>query len=114
LQSAPADPFVGTWRLDWADATYVISHDGGQYVALGASPGIDTVAKLTVVKQQDDSILFKGVTGETTGDTYRFTLTQDPTRLKVVFMEEGMTKPAHAVVNKVSDSTASPTPSSIQ
>lgn len=109
--SAPADPFVGTWRVDWADATYVISHDRGHYEALGASPGIDTIAKLAVVKQQGDSILFKVVTGETAGDTYRFTLTQDPARLKLVAMEEGMTKPAHAVVKKVSDSTASPTPS---
>ena len=112
--SASADPFVGTWRLDWADATFVISHDGGHYEALAASPGVDTVAKLAVVKQQGDSILFKVVTGETAGDSYRFTLTQDPARLKLVAMEEGMTKPGHGVVKKVSDSTASPTPPSIE
>jgi hypothetical protein len=112
--SAPADPFVGTWRVDWADATFVISQDGGDYEALAAGPGIDTVATLAVVKQRGDSILFEVVTGETAGDTYRFTLTRDPTRLRLVAMEEGMTKPAHAVVNRVSDSTASPTPPSIE
>ena len=103
--STPADPFVGTWRLDWADATFVIGHDGGQYEALIASPGIDTVAKLAVVKQQDDSILFRVVSGETAGNTYRFTLTENPARLKLVAMEEGMTKPARDVVIKVSDKT---------
>ena len=112
--SAPANPFAGTWRVDWADAAFVISHDGGHYEALAAGPGVDTVAKLAVVEQQGDSILFEVVTGETAGDAYRFTLTQDPARLKLVAMEEGMTKPAHAVANKVPDSTASPTPSSIQ
>ena len=108
--SPSADPFAGTWRLDWADATFVIINDDGQYRALAASPGLYGVNELAVVRQQADSIRFRVESGDTIGDTYRFTLTQDPARLKLVAMEEGMTKPAHGIVKKVSDSTASPTP----
>jgi hypothetical protein len=99
--------------LDWADATFVITNNDGQYRALAVSPGLDGVAELAVVKQQGNSIRFRVVTGETAGDTYRFTATRDPSQLKLVAMEEGMTKPAHAVVKKVSDSTASPTASPV-
>ena len=112
--SPATDQFVGTWRLDWGEGTFVIINDDGQYRALAASPGLDGIAEIAVVRQGANSILLRVVTGETAGDTYRFTLTQDPARLKLVAMEEGMTQPAHAVVNKVSDSTASPTPFSIQ
>lgn len=112
--SPSTDRFAGTWRLDRADATFVIINDGGQYRALAASPGLDGVVDLALVRQQADSLRFRVETGETIGDTYRFILTQDAARLKVVAVEEGMTEPAHVVVDKVSESTASPTPFSLQ
>jgi hypothetical protein len=108
------DRFAGTWRLDSADATFVIINEGGQYRALAASPGLDGVVDLALVRQQSDSLRFRVETGETIGDTYRFILTQDATELKVVAVEEGMTEPARVVVDRVSDSTASPTPFSLQ
>ena len=111
--SPPANPFVGTWRLDWAEATFVISNDHGQYRVLAVSPGVSGVTDLGACTRQGTSLVCRANAGEIAGDVHRFTLTSQPTRLKVVELQKGE-KPAGGIALKVSASTDSPTPSPVQ
>jgi hypothetical protein len=107
-------PFVGTWRLDWADATFAISNDHGQYRVLAVSPGLSGVTDLGACQRQGTSLVCESKSGEIAGDVHRFTLTSKPTTLKVVELKQGESEPARGVAVKVSASTASPTPSPMQ
>ena len=112
--SPSTDPFTGTWRIGWADATFVISADSGQYTVLAVSPGLSGVTDLGARGRQGATLVCRVKTGEIAGDAYRFTLTDKPTALKVVELKKGESEPTRALAIKVSASTASPTPSPLQ
>jgi hypothetical protein len=107
--SPSADPFAGTWRVDSAEATFVISLERGLYKALAVSPGLSGVTDLGACTRQGSSLSCRVERGETAGDTYRFTLTSDPATLEVAELEKGGSEPARAVAVRLSTSTASPT-----
>jgi hypothetical protein len=105
-----SDPFVGTWRVDWADVTFVISAAGGQYTVLAVGPGVTGVADLGARGRQGATLVCRAKTGEIAGDAYRFILTDKPTTLTFVELQKGESKPTRSVAVKVSVSTARPTP----
>jgi hypothetical protein len=112
--SPSADSFTGTWRVDSAEATFVISLDRGLYKVLAVSPGLSGVTDLGACKLQGSSLSCLVERGETAGDTYRFTLTGDPATLEVAELEKGGSEPVRALAVRLSTGTASPTPLSLQ
>jgi hypothetical protein len=117
--AVPKDPFTGTWRAkDGGARRVVISKRDSHYRLDFAFPGISYwLVSDNYTRRGDVLVKVTHRTNQVTGKVVvweRFRVTVDKASGSLVFQDDSayVSKPIETTFTKVSDSTATPTPSS--
>jgi hypothetical protein len=118
-RAVPKDPFTGTWRAkDGPLGRAVISKRGDHYRLAIAEPGTSSwLVSDNYTRRGNVLVKVTHRTNQVTGKVVvweRFRVTVDKASGNLVFQDNSayVSKPIQVTFTKVSDSTASPTPSS--